>query len=286
MTDDKRSTTDQILDLLLDALIERQEKRQHETNIDAPQLLKLNAPEMANERDQIVAVASELSQIQPETIDHHIDEERIELSNTASITDFEKANTDLFQDAAIDEIDETIKPNLPLEPLPTIHLERTLSRWSIILAVLIIIVNIPFNRFGTSLARAMPDEQALIVRDGLVIKGTGDEVYVLEDNQKRWITTLDAFEWYGYNWDQVHIVEDEFLDEFSDGRPIYLLLKCGASPHVYALENGTKRWIKDIPTFVSQGFVWEDIKFVSCGFLRDLPQGTPIPADAGTPPQP
>jgi len=65
-----------------------------------------------------------------------------------------------------------------------------------------------------------------------------------------------------------------------------VLLKCEGSPHIYALENGQKRWIKDISTFDTEGYVWQDVKSVSCDYLRDLPDGPPIPEDAGPPPQP
>jgi hypothetical protein len=161
-----------------------------------------------------------------------------------------------------------------------------LGRLLVVLAALVIIVNIPFNRHGTNLAHLAPDSAALVIRDGLLLKGSGPEVYVLEDERLRWITTLDAFEWYGYRWEQVHEVEDEFLADFETGLPIHLLLKCPGSPHVYALEDGRKRWIKDIPTFEAQQYVWEDIRPMNCANLRNLPDGPPIPEDAGPPPQP
>jgi hypothetical protein len=65
-----------------------------------------------------------------------------------------------------------------------------------------------------------------------------------------------------------------------------ILLKCSASPHIYLLENGQKRWIKDIPTFNARGYKWSDVNFVSCTDLRNIPAGTPIPANAGPPPEP
>lgn len=65
-----------------------------------------------------------------------------------------------------------------------------------------------------------------------------------------------------------------------------ILLKCADSPHIYLLENGEKRWINNIDTFNGRGYVWRDVQFISCDDLRSLPDGTPIPADAGPPPQP
>lgn len=69
-------------------------------------------------------------------------------------------------------------------------------------------------------------------------------------------------------------------------QPGPILLKCPASPHIYLLEDGRKRWIKDIPTFEAEGYGWNDVSFVACADLRALPDGQPIPPDAGPPPQP
>jgi hypothetical protein len=161
-----------------------------------------------------------------------------------------------------------------------------LGRLAFFVLLLTVIINIPFNRFGTNLARAMPDEQALVIRDGLVLKGDGEEIYVLEDNHKRWISSLDAFNYYGYRWEQVNLVDATFLAQFPDGPALSILRKCATSPHVYAIENEQKRWIKDIPTFEEQGYVWEDVQIVSCPTLNRIPNGPPIPPDAGEPPSP
>jgi hypothetical protein len=65
-----------------------------------------------------------------------------------------------------------------------------------------------------------------------------------------------------------------------------ILLKCGQSPHIYLLENGEKRWVESIAVFEERGYVWRDVHFVSCRDLRSVPDGQPIPAGAGPPPQP
>jgi hypothetical protein len=65
-----------------------------------------------------------------------------------------------------------------------------------------------------------------------------------------------------------------------------ILLKCSGSPHIYLLARGEKRWIDTIETFDARGYVWRDVRFVSCDALRAIPDGTPIPANAGPPPQP
>ncbi len=68
--------------------------------------------------------------------------------------------------------------------------------------------------------------------------------------------------------------------------PNPILLKCATSPHIYLLDRGQKRWIETIETFNDRGYVWRDVYFVTCGELRSIPDGTPIPANAGPPPQP
>ncbi|MCL4265956.1 MAG: hypothetical protein KJ069_22275 [Anaerolineae bacterium] len=69
-------------------------------------------------------------------------------------------------------------------------------------------------------------------------------------------------------------------------KPDPILLKCAAGPHIYLMENGEKRWIDTIETFNERGYVWRDVYFVPCVDLRGIPDGVPIPADAGPPPQP
>lgn len=69
-------------------------------------------------------------------------------------------------------------------------------------------------------------------------------------------------------------------------QPDPILLKCTSSPHIYLLEKGQKRWINTIEIFEDRGYVWRDVLFITCAELRSIPEGVPIPADAGPPPQP
>ena len=64
-----------------------------------------------------------------------------------------------------------------------------------------------------------------------------------------------------------------------------ILLKCTDSPHIYLLQQGKKRWIESIETFNDRGYVWRDVHFVTCDELRRIPDGVPIPANAGPPPE-
>jgi hypothetical protein len=65
-----------------------------------------------------------------------------------------------------------------------------------------------------------------------------------------------------------------------------ILLKCPQSPHIYLLDGGEKRWIETIEIFDELGYLWRDVLRISCDDLNAIPNGVPIPEDAGPPPQP
>jgi hypothetical protein len=251
----KPSTTDQILDLLLDALVDRQKARRAQSK-------EPSTPEVPPARPQ----------------PPRVDERRPPARPVAA--------------------PRTPPPRPKREPKPgdegweppprspSINFGRTLGRILILVVVLIVLVNIPITRYDVSLARILPETSSLIIRDGLVLKGSGPEIYVIGEDSLRWISSMDAFEHLGLTWQDVHVVEDGFLHKFEKGRPIHVLLKCRTSPHIYRLENEEKRWIRDIDTFLAEGHVWDDVRLVGCEYLRDLPDGPPIPEDAGPPPQP
>jgi hypothetical protein len=78
----------------------------------------------------------------------------------------------------------------------------------------------------------------------------------------------------------------ETVQELIYEKPPPILLKCSGSPHIYLLENGEKRWIETIEIFDARGYYWRDVQSVKCGDLHGIPDGVPIPTDAGPPPQP
>lgn len=183
--------------------------------------------------------------------------------------------------------DESLAPRAPRVAGGAPHTARMLGRLALGLLVAIVVINIPLSRHGTTLATAMPDSASMVLRDGLVVKEAGAvEIYVYQDDRFRWISSLEAFEHYGFTWEDVHVVEDGSLDQFEFGAPLHVLLKCDTSPHIYRLEAGAKRWIVDIQAFEAEGHVWEDVRLVPCQRLRNLPDGDTIPPGQGPPPQP
>jgi hypothetical protein len=178
-----------------------------------------------------------------------------------------------------------VVPDLAV-PAPS-HAAPLMARLALGIFIIVVLINIPLNAQGTALARSIPSSAALVIANGLLVKESNSpDIWVYRDNQFHWITSLDAFDHFGYRWQNVHIVEPGFLNQFEKGNPIYVLLKCDSSPHIYRLEAGRKRWIVDIPTFQAEGYVWQDVEIVPCTYLHSLLDGESIPPGHGLPPPP
>ncbi|MBN1138729.1 MAG: hypothetical protein JXM73_19240 [Anaerolineae bacterium] len=286
-TGQRPPSTDQILDLLLDALAERQRARQ-----GIPSLRATPSPEQQPRMEERGATPSSLA-VPGDRAPQPAPSAAREVLPTRPAPPVERrtgvppaAGSRLSPPAPKSEPGPGEEGWKPPSRLPSINMGKTLGRLLILIVVLTIVINIPVTRHGVSLARIMPESSSLVIRDGLVLKGSGSEIYILEDDKLRWISSMDAFEHLDLAWKDVHVVDDAFLTRFEKGRPIHVLLKCSDSPHIYRLENDQKRWIKDIDTFLAEGHVWEDVRAVSCDYLRSIPDGPPIPEDAGPPPQP
>lgn len=272
---DDRTKTEQILDLLLDALLERQTARRR-----AADAARADAA-----RAQVASPAAP-SPAQPTAAAPAAPEQAPAVAATPRPPVTEPRRTAPPRERAPrrpapDEVGWT-----PAEPVPSIHLHRILWRLLAFVLAMALFINIPLTRHGVSLARLLPDSDALVIRDGLVLKGPGPEIYQLQDDKLRWISSMDAFDALGLTWDDVHVVDEQLLARFEQGEPIHVLVGCHDSPHIFLHEGPVKRWIKDIPTFRDRGYYWEDIHWIDCDALRDIPDGLPIGDNAGTPPQP
>ena len=269
---------DQILDLLLDALEQRQAARRER---EAP---AADPAEPVLETEDITRPNEDQGRLD------HIDSLSVSAGEGTAMPvpvpplaeSHESPSASSSADSALEAEAEPTRPGQRSGASPS----RMLARLLLAVAALIVLINIPVNRHGTPLARIMPDSAALVIRDGLVLKAGGPDIYVLQDDKLRWISSLEAFDYFGYSWPQVRVVDEAFLEKFELGRPLHVLLKCRESPHIYALENGQKLWIKDIASFEAEGYVWEDVMSVDCTYLAGLPDGPAIPEDAGPPPQP
>ncbi len=180
----------------------------------------------------------------------------------------------------------------PQQIIVSDNLPRTLIRMFIGLLLVVVLANmriIDFTTLNQIVGATGNDgtERIAFARDGMLLRAENtNEVYLIEDNKLRWISTAEAFNAYNYRWGAVRVVSADYLSQFEEGRPIELLLKCPSSPHVYIytlFEKGSstrvRRYITDIEVFNSRGYLWDDVVTNQCSLLLTTINGKPIPAD-------
>ena len=187
--------------------------------------------------------------------------------------EFEAAEDQLTKKELLDlaELNE-----LAARPPTASNLPRTLRWLTIGLAIVLILVNLPLLS-GLAIVRATPQQQALVLYEGLLIKGRGPSVYVIDGGAKRLISSEDAFWHRGYRWSRVTVIADDTLRQIPNGPPIHVILKCADSPNLYRLESDRKRFITDWEAVKAEGYTEADIRTVSCARLRSFLDGPTIP---------
>jgi len=103
----------------------------------------------------------------------------------------------------------------------------------------------------------------------ILIRYAGDfKVYVIENNQKRWVKTADDFTGLGYKWSDVRIAP--VSETYPDGEikiavtpaptAAVTLIRYANNPRVYVIENSQKRWVKTADDFTGLGYKWSDVR--------------------------
>ena len=61
---------------------------------------------------------------------------------------------------------------------------------------------------------------AVEIRDGDLVKGEMDRVYLIEDGKRRWIPTLEIFNAHGFAWERVRVLEARDVTRLPEGPPL------------------------------------------------------------------
>ena len=158
---------------------------------------------------------------------------------------------------------------------------RTLGQILIALVVIVLLVNVPISYRGTGLIHSVPEATAVVIHEGMVLQGSDQETYILENHKLRPFSGPEAFNFFqGRYHMEVHIVDDDLLTQFAKGQPIRRLVKCDDLPDVYSLENGQKRPVNASFHFDPSSH-WDEVGPVVCKFLRAIPDGPPILDETG-----
>jgi hypothetical protein len=108
-----------------------------------------------------------------------------------------------------------------------------------------------------------------------LVKGSGPEVFMIQDGERRWITDSKTFDAYGFHYTEVKEIFDEELNSYLEGTPISkngTLLKRSGSEDVYIIINGTRRLVR-ASVFNKYQFRRDDINCVTDSYLLSIPEG-------------
>jgi hypothetical protein len=107
-----------------------------------------------------------------------------------------------------------------------------------------------------------------------LVKGSGPEVFLIQNGTRRWITDSKSFDAYGFKFRDVKEIFDSELNKYPMGTPISndgTLLK-GSGSQIYMIVDGTRRLI---PARVSDKYQLYSKKVhrVSDRNLFSIPEG-------------
>lgn len=111
---------------------------------------------------------------------------------------------------------------------------------------------------------SLPAQKVLFSNNTLVKKRYEDKIYVVINNEKRWIPTPGVFNRSGYKWENIYEFYDNIIDTIGNGDYIedeeeIKLVKSANSPRVYLIKGYRKLWIKTMNAFVGSGYEWKGI---------------------------
>lgn len=127
------------------------------------------------------------------------------------------------------------------------------------------------KKFKWSVINLLPDRELAIYSlgapltypDGSLIKGDGPEIYLVENNKRRHITSMALFKKIGFKKSNVIEINQAELLAHPLGEEILLadnsLIKEEKHPQIYLVKNKKRHWIKTQQTFSNLGYKWKDV---------------------------
>lgn len=121
--------------------------------------------------------------------------------------------------------------------------------------------NIPSSQLNMHLTGDVIDN-ASTHPSGTLIKGSGPDVYYIENGEKKHVPSVEIFE-SRFKWTQVVETGDSEIDGYAAGSVVLfregLLVKGSDSPVVYVISDGKKRPIASAQVFEYLGYKWINV---------------------------
>lgn len=139
-------------------------------------------------------------------------------------------------------------------------------------------------QFPDKFINRIPTGPPLTFRDGTLLKGSGQTVYVIEHGKKRAIVSETVFAGLGYQWQQVVNVADAVLQQVVGGEEVATksihpdgsLLKTQLLETVFLLEDGQKRPFLSEKVFLSWNYKWHQVIMVDEKALAQYTNGPAV----------
>ncbi len=123
-----------------------------------------------------------------------------------------------------------------------------------------------------------------VLNDGILVKGSSEKVYFMENGMKRWLISPEIFDKLYFDWNKIQVVSDEMISAYPSGLnldnalryPEGVLIREKNGTKVFLVKSGVKNWIKDEVSFVNMGLRWDSIFDIPSENIKKIYEGKPI----------
>ena len=119
-----------------------------------------------------------------------------------------------------------------------------------------------------------------VIANGMLVKGSGPEVYFTENGMRRWIASEKIFDDFEFQWERIQTFSDQDVFGYPRGRDITYgsqypdgALVRADGVKVYIIERGARRWVETEQDFINLGLDWRAVQDISPARLQRAYQG-------------
>ncbi len=119
-----------------------------------------------------------------------------------------------------------------------------------------------FNRYGykwNQIRNISQEELDAYLDDELLKDSEQPAVYLICNGLKRHIPSPAVFNSYGFDWDDISIVDQAEINDYFNVN----LIRAAGDTKVYLLASGKKHWIPSLAVFNNKGYKWENVIIVN-----------------------
>jgi len=109
-----------------------------------------------------------------------------------------------------------------------------------------------------------------------LIKGSGPTIYLMDNGKKDAISSIEAFNAWGFTNDNVSTLPDQIISGLPNGNPIGYIIKTNNIPTVYKVEGSKKAPFPSAEVFLGWGYNFDAIGVVSPNLMTLLTDDTTL----------